>query len=216
MNSFTAANRLVGLSLVVLGIWFLLPLVSGFEFPIGQWWPILLSVVGLGTFASGNRRAGILVVGASVLLLLSTLGAFPLGALWPLALIACGAAIALRRLPFGSGKAPQAGDGLRVSCLFASGNRRVDSQQFQGGVVSVAFGTAAIDLSDTALDGDATVDISALFGSVVLRVPPDWSVDVRTFSAFGDIEVHRATPLAPRGTLTLTGSCLFGEVRVTP
>ena len=223
MNS-SSNNKLVGLGFIVLGLLFLLPLVSGFEFPFGKWWPLFLILAGVGGLSRGNVRGGLIVAAIGALFLLSTLDVLNVSfwLLWPLALIAVGVAILTghsrsRSLAASAAaEAPPAGDDLAVSALFSGNNQRIDSQRFNGGNVSVTFGGAEIDLRGAAMDGNAaTINVNAVFGGVKLQVPPDWAVDVRADSTFGGVEKKRPDPAEPKATLTVTGSCLFGGIEIT-
>lgn len=215
-------NRLVGIGFIVLGVLFLLPLVSGFEFSFGDWWPLFLILIGFGSISNGNRKGGVIVIAIGVVFLLSNLDILSISfwLLWPFALIAVGVAILFShsrsRAAVEASDAPPAGDDLAVSAIFSGNNQRIDSQRFNGGNVSVTFGGAEIDLRGAAMDGDAaTVNVNAVFGGVKLQVPPDWAVEVRADSTFGGVEKKRPDPAEPRATLTVTGSCLFGGIEIT-
>ena len=213
-----ANHRFVGIALILLGVLFLLPLVSSVELPPGQWWPLFLVVVGLATALSGNWRGGLPTIAVAAAFLLYNLGILGLdgSSLWPVALIVIGAAITFRYWRFGAGRAPEADDELNVACLFSGTNHIAASEHFRGGNVSATFGNAEIDLrAAAAVDGVAAVNASALFGRINLRVPPDWAVDVRSSATFGSIESKRAEPSDPRARLTVTGSCLFGGILIT-
>ena len=213
-------NRFVGVAFIVLGVLFLLPLVTGFEFSFGKWWPLFLILIGVGSISKGSTRGGLIVIAVGVVFLLSNLDILSVSfwLLWPVALIAIGVAI-LRgqsRSRNAAGDAPPAGDDLNVSALFSGSNQRIDSQRFNGGNVSVTFGGAEIDLRGAAMDeGAATVNVNAVFGGVKLQVPPDWAVNVRADSTFGGVEKKRPDPAEPKATLTVTGSCLFGGIEIT-
>ncbi|MXW29342.1 MAG: hypothetical protein F4X54_03450 [Chloroflexi bacterium] len=222
MYSASSNNRLVGVGFIVLGVLFLLPLVTSFEFSFGDWWPLFLILVGLGSLSKGNRKGGLIVIAIGVVFLLNSLGILSVTfwLLWPLALIAVGVAILFghsrSRAAVEASDAPPAGDDLAVSAVFSGSEQRIDSQRFNGGNVSVTFGGAEIDLRGAVIDGDAaTVNVNAVFGGVKLQVPPDWAVHVRADSTFGGVEKKRPDPAEPKATLTVTGSCLFGGIEIT-
>ena len=222
MQFGTSNNMSVGLAFIVLGVLFLLPLVSGFEFPFSKWWPLLLLFVGLGSLSKGSTTGGLIVIAVGAVFLLNNLDIWNINlwVLWPLALIAIGVGILFGHSPFRSagdaGGSPPAGDDLSISSLFSGSNRRIDSRQFNGGNVSVTFGGAEIDLRSAAIAGDAaTINVNATFGGVKLQVPPDWAVDVRAAATFGAVETKRPAPPDPTATLTITGSCLFGGIEIT-
>ena len=213
-----ANNRFAGIVLILLGAWFLLPVVSDVELPIGEWWPLFLVGIGVASALSGNVRGGLVViaVGAAFLLFyLDVLGS-EVASYWPVVLIAVGVAMLFGYRGRGSSGAPTTDDELNVASLFSESNRTAASDRFRGGNVSATFGSAELDLRNAeAADGAAAVHASVLFGSITLRVPPDWAVDVRSSATFGSIESERAEPSEPRATLTVTGSCLFGGIVIT-
>ncbi len=220
MYSASSNNRLVGFGFIALGVLFLLPLVSSFEFSFNDWWPLFLILFGVGSISKGSTSGGLIVIAIGTVFLLSNLDVFNVSfwLLWPVALIVIGVAI-LRghsRSRSAASDAGPAGDDLEVSAVFSGSNQRIDSQDFNGGNISVTFGGAEIDLRGAAMDGNAaTINVNAVFGGVKLQVPPDWAVNVRADSTFGGIEKKRPDPAEPKATLTVTGSCLFGGIEIT-
>ena len=213
-----AHNKFLGIALILLGLVFLLPIVSDVEFPLEQWWPLFLVVIGFVSAFGGNWKGGLAVTAVGAALLLYELDILDIDAssLWPVALIAVGAAILIGYRRSGAGGDRQAGDDFDVTCLFSDTNQVATSDHFRGGNVSATFGSAEIDLTTAAVaDGGASINANALFGRIDLRVPPGWAVDVRPFAAFGSVECKRAQPADPQARLTVTGSCLFGGIVVT-
>ena len=132
------------------------------------------------------------------------------------ALIAIGVAVVFGGWSYSTSKVADAADDLNVASLFSESNQSVAGDGFRGGQVSATFGSAEIDLRAAEVTGGAaTIHASALFGSINLRVPADWAVDVRSSAIFGSIETKRPEPSEPKVRLTVTGSCLFGEIEVT-
>ena len=54
-----------------------------------------------------------------------------------------------------------------------------------------------------------------MFGSLRLRVPDDWAVDVQTTNLFGNFETKRAQPSDPKARLTILASSTFGSIELT-
>ena len=211
-------HRFVGIALVLLGVLFLLPRVSSVELPLDQWWPLFLAIAGLATALNGNLWGGLIAIAVAAAFLADNLGIVRLDAssLWPLALIAIGAAIIFGYWRVGPDRGPETGDGLNVASLFSRSNQIAAGDHFRGSNVSATFGSAELDLrAATAVDGVAAVNATALFGRIDLRIPSDWAVDVRSSATFGSIQSKRAEPSDPRARLTVTGSCLFGEILIT-
>ena len=95
---------------------------------------------------------------------------------------------------------------------------------FQGANVTNVMGRSELDLTRAILAPGATADVSlfSAMGSVVLRVPPTWTVDTGAVTALGKIADDRGTlPTAeaealPAPRLVLRGLVLFGRVTITP
>ena len=161
---------------------------------------------------------------AGAILLLGTLNILEvsMGILWPLLLLGLGAVIL-----FGGGRkrsrksrqkntdyAAGAPD-LNVSAFFAGGEHRSSDQVIRSGQVSAIFGSAEVDLRGTTLEGDAaSIEATALFGSLRLRVPNDWAVDVQTTNMFGSFESNRTQPVDPKARLSILASSTFGSIEL--
>jgi predicted membrane protein len=95
---------------------------------------------------------------------------------------------------------------------------------FEGANVTNIMGRSELDLQDATLapGASATVQVFSAMGSVVLRVPPTWTVDVGAISALGGVRDDRAPTAeseAPEGSaaprLELRGLVMFGRLRIT-
>jgi len=105
--------------------------------------------------------------------------------------------------------------------VFGGIERRVTSQDFQGGHINAIFGGVEIDLTDANMQAEeATLEINAIFGGVEIRVPETWQVAFRGTPIFGGIadktRVGRTTDPSDRRrkVLVLTGTVIFGGVEI--
>ena len=211
-------QKFAGVVLIILGSVFLLTYVTGGEFSLGQWWPLLPIAAGLASLAGGNWKGGLIVIAFFSAFQLHNLGLLDLdfSALWPVLLIAIGLAIVFGRRPLFGARAVERSEQLNVASIFSGSNQYAAGKGFTGGNVSATFGSAEIDLrSADIVDGAATVNASVLFGSVNLRVPPEWAIDIRSSVTFGSIETKRPEPSDPEARLVVTGSCWFGGIQIT-
>lgn len=221
-----SAQRItIGLALITAGVLFLADQLNGI--PFGQSWPLILIVVGGSNLLVKPRSwvvSGGLTV-AGVIFLLGSLGVLDVsfGILWPVLLLGLGAVILFggrRRRPRVSRQQEFTGSvgtpDLDVSAIFAGGEQRIEDQNFRSGQASAIFGSADVDLRGSTLEGnEATLEATAVFGSLRIRVPNDWSVNVQAANSFGNIETKRVSPANPTGTLTILGSATFGSIEVT-
>ena len=220
-----------GLVLVAIGALFLLANFTDFGVGVGRWWPAILIVVGLVDLLSNRRRwfrgASTLVIGA--LFLGDTLGVWNVrwGLLWPIPLLVIGVAVILgatrgkaRRKETRPSDAPVEAigpGGLDLKVTFGERAQAVSDQNFPGGRISAVFGTANVDLAQASLaNGEAEINVSATFASVVILVPSDWRVVLRVNVTLADAADKRPQPApdSPTGTLVVTGSATFGSVEI--
>src|SRR6202043_460334 len=134
---------------------------------------------------------------------------FQWGDLWPFLLIASGLFMIWGCLGAKWAKWSPAfslpGDGdprttLNEVAIFGGIERRVTTQDFQGGHINAVFGGVEIDLTDANMQAEeATLEINAIFGGVEDKT-------LRRGS-------HQPTVL-PTRVLVLTGAVIFGGVEI--
>jgi hypothetical protein len=110
---------------------------------------------------------------------------------------------------------------LQESVVFASLNRRVDTQQFEGGKVDAVFGSIELDLSEASIsspDRRASLEANAVFGGIEITVPRTWKVIMKGAAVFGGCDDKTVPPRPEPGfdppTLVITGAAVFGGVEI--
>jgi len=222
---------LMGAILVLVGIAFLLDHM-GYVSVYSLWsrfWPLLVVLAGVVNFASRNRPWGLFLMAAGVLLQLNQLGITHFGwrDFWPMLLIAIG--ILVLWGSFGWSKkpavsSPTVGDPrttLNEAVVFGGLERRMTSQDFQGGDITAIFGGVELDLTESHIQGnEATLAITVIFGGVELRIPVGWQIAFRGAPIFGGVEDKTRTARvddAASGnlkTLVITGAVIFGGLEI--
>jgi len=107
------------------------------------------------------------------------------------------------------------GDDIDIVAIFNAIKRRITSDNFLGGRISVLFGGVDLFLNDCKLGkGEQVLDISCLFGGVDLYVPRDWRIIVKTVTIFGGFDDHRfqdtSNIASDDRVLIVRGFVLFG------
>jgi hypothetical protein len=217
---------------------------------VRKYWPVLLILVGVTNVAFRSRRqfggahsalwgGAFMVIGG--LLLAQNFGYIHgdmWQVIWPVFLIFLGISFLFRSrwrgiippgVPGVAGDWPSSpgpntpGDHANVlneTTVFGGINRRIDSQDFEGGHLSSVFGGIEIDLrkANTKKD-EIVIEADAVFGGIELLVPETWRVTVKGAGVFGgyDDQTH-PSPTASgdekRPHLIVTGSAVFGGVSV--
>jgi len=192
-------------------------------------WPAAIVLVGLLNFISRRRAWGALLMFAGVILQLNELGITHFGwnQLWPMLLIALGFFVFWGSLEWRHKPNPsesREGDPrktLNEAVVFGGLERRMTSQDFQGGDVTAIFGGVELDMTEASMQAkEATLAITAIFGGVEIRVPPNWQVAFRGAPIFGGIEDKTRTARVedPANSnlkvLVITGAVIFGGLEI--
>ena len=67
-------------------------------------------------------------------------------------------------------------------------NRGNNSPAFRGGDLTAVMGGCEIDLRQAAINGDATIDVFAMWGGIEIRVPGNWTVAFHVTPDLGGVE----------------------------
>lgn len=189
----------------------------------------------LNAQVAGARFVGILLIGFGTIFFLHNVGLIHIrthDGSWPLSLllIAFGVAMLLRVLDAGAWGRPAFGFARRAiggdlqntmqdCAIFGSVKRRVDAVDFQGGGAISLFGNVDLDLRRALISptrSPVTLEATAIFGSIKLRVADGWKVTVHGVGILGSYEDKTIPPNtgddAP--VLIITGYSIFGSVEI--
>jgi predicted membrane protein len=194
-----------------------------------RFWPLLLVAAGVLNFSSRQQRAwGVFLIAVGTVLQLNELGIVHLtwADFWPIVLIGIGllimwGSLQARRRPSAASGGGDPRTTVNGVAIFSGLERRVTTQDFQGGNVSAVFGGIELDLSEANMQADeATLEVNAVFGGAEIRVPDTWVVSYRGSPLFGGVEdrtrIRRTEePADPkRKILILTGAVVFGGLEI--
>ena len=192
---------------------------------------MLLVFAGISNLFSAERRFwGLILVIGGAFLQLNRLGVphFGWAEFWPVVLIAAGLLVMWNSLtskkPGCTWRMPEGGDPrttINGAAVFSGLERRVTTQDFQGGSVTAVFGGIELDLTDANMQADeATLEVNAIFGGAEVRVPDSWLVAFRGAPIFGGVEDktrlrHSGDTADPkRKVLNITGAVVFGGLEI--
>lgn len=213
---------------------------------IRAWWPIWMVVWGVSIL--DRRKSPVATVWALALVVCGTLlilGNLHIlhvtaGVIWPVILIALGITMLVRPMPMHpmqfqdwperfrarhlrpAGPQKSFGDNqLNEALVFGSLNRRLETQQFQGGKVDVVFGSIELDLSGAAVSSrerQVSIEANAVFGGIEIRVPRTWKIVLKSTAVFGGCNDQTVPPRPEPGfepvTLIVTGGAVFGGISI--
>lgn len=216
----TITRSITGLLVILIGLGALLNATNVFNFwdYLGNWWSMILVIVGILIFINHTRQyiTALAFVIAGVILQLNALAIITVdiwNVFWPIIIIAVGLSILInQKATHPKNIHTQDLDSLSA---FFSGNETINtSKDYKGGKITAIFGAVTIDLRDAIIKNEATIEVFTLCGGVELKVPREWRVKHSVLPVLGGVEnkAHSNDDKAP--TLYITGTAALGGVEV--
>jgi predicted membrane protein len=217
-------HLMFGLLIILIGIVFTLDnlnLADSREYL--QYWPAGLIAIGAAKLwqvrkGHGSAVGGVLFIIVGAWMLLHTLDFIEASAFdfWPVLLIVAGSLIVWQGIRGRRQAAIDPTDGtINAIAVLAGVNRGSNSSAFRGGELTAMMGGCEIDLRHAAINGEAVIDVFALWGGIEIRVPEDWTVIGRVTPIMGGFEDKTR---APQGSTThrliIRGVVIMGGVEV--
>jgi predicted membrane protein len=230
MDSTTASGRppltpqlVFGLCIVIVGVLFTLDnLGIVYAEDYLRYWPAGLIAVGLVKLwqaRSGQCGAfgGFMFLGVGAVLLLDALDMVHIrvGQLWPLLLVFFGASMVWRGFQGTRPKSADSADIVSGIAILGGVKRGINSRTFKGGDLTAIMGGCEIDLRQAAIDGEAAIELFAMWGGIELRVPENWTIVNRVVPLLGGVEDKTHPPPGVTAhRLVLRGFAIMGGVEV--
>jgi predicted membrane protein len=105
-------------------------------------------------------------------------------------------------------------DQIDEAAVFTGIKKYITSQNFMGGKISAIFGSVELNFTQAKLaPGEHVLEVTSIFGSVELRVPPEWKIVTNVTATFGGFEdkryINSNIQMNPEATLVIKGSVVF-------
>ena len=223
-RSFLTPQLVFGLVFIVAGVLFTLDNLGLADAErYWRWWPIAVILVGLAKLWQAHTGVGNPIAGVFFLLVgswfqLHTLGLInrDLWNFWPLLLVFIGAMIVFQGIRGRQVRASAASDAILGGVAILGGwKRSTSSKAFRGGELTAIMGGCEIDLRHAEINGEAVIEVFAMWGGIEIRVPEDWTVINRVTPIMGGVEDGTRPP---QGTtphrLTISGIVIMGGIEV--
>lgn len=220
---------LLGAFILIIGVFSLVDNLNIFDTRnLLQFWPMIFIVIGGLKIAQANNSSGYLIGGslvfAGILMTLNHLGLidFSLHDFWPVFLIIGGLIVIFkdRMVPAtnalgGEGVASSGSDTKIDVVAVMSGNQgKNSSPDFRGGEITAIMGGVELDLRGASIQTEAVVNVFAVWGGIVLKVPNDWTVINNGIAIMAGIEDKTVPAMNSGKRLVITGYALMGGVEI--
>lgn len=119
--------------------------------------------------------------------------------------------------PAGAGESTTSSNSiLSVTAILGGVAKRNNSQDFRGGDVTSIMGGSEIDLRSASITPphEAVLEVFAMWGGIVVRVPPDWTVISQVFPILGGFADKTTPPRDESKRLVIRGTVVMGGVEV--
>lgn len=187
-----------------------------------RYWPACLIAIGVVKLWQARNFqcgafGGVLFIGAGTLLLLDSLGMvrITINEIWPMLLVLFGAAMVWRGLYGARASAADSAATVSGLAILSGVKRGNNSRAFKGGDLTAIMGGCEIDLRQASIDGEASIDLFAMWGGIEIRVPEDWTVISRVVPLLGGVEDKTRPPQgATTHRLVLRGFAIMGGIEV--
>jgi len=236
-----------GLVLVAIGAIFLLGNMGYLDVrQVFVYWPLILIFFGVVRIVESrdnySHSAGMFWIAIGLLFLLGSLGVIRIALrdLWPVLLIGVGVLMLWRAILVSRERArlrsPDSGQPaastasaqpdpsqaqsssiLSASAILGGVERRINSQDFQGGDVTTVLGGCTIDLRGASIvpPRQPVLHVFTLFGGVEIRVPPDWTVVSELEVILGGFDDRKSDPPKDESKrFIIRGTVLMGGVEI--
>jgi predicted membrane protein len=189
-----------------------------------RYWPLALVAIGLlKVWHSRDGRTssfgGLVFTLVGMWLLLEQFAVIRISFqdMWPMLLVVFGAYLVWQGVS-GRKRLPPTDSGsstISGMAILGGMSRGSNSREFRGGDLTAILGGCEIDLRQAAINGEAIIDIFAMWGGIELKVPEDWSVESRVTPLLGGVEDKTRPPQgAAAHRLLLRGFAIMGGVEI--
>lgn len=219
----------IGTIIVVVGVLALIDKLN--IFPIGNifnFWPCIFAVIGFLKIAQSKSRSsmiiGVAFIGLAILLTLRHWGVihYEWRDWWPVILIAVGASIIFRdnhvdslsSAFLSSNSIADDNSFLQITALLGGNETSNSSQDFKGGEVTAILGGVELDLRGASIQTEAVLNLWAVWGGVVVRVPTDWTVVNHAVAILGGVEDKTGSVPSATKRLVIKGNAIMGGLEI--
>lgn len=212
-------RALLGVILVAIGTLILLnqmEIIPGNLWWLLRWYTILI-VFGIYNLLIGRRGTGIVLCAIGAVFLFDNLGFYNLNwsYVWPVALIGLGLLFIFRNSIGRSGIESVEDPHFDSTNVLGGGKIRVTGTPLKGGKITSIMGGSEIDLSKTAIQGEAVIDVFTMMGGAEIRTPENWNVINEVTSIMGGFQDSRSIqPTKDGPTLRIKGMTIMGGIEL--
>jgi predicted membrane protein len=190
---------------------------------VWRYWPLVVIAGGLTKLSNARttsgRTTGIIITAIGALWLGDNFGVlrFHIWDWWPLIFVFMGLRVIFRSrsgYERGPGGVLVSSDQVINGFAFWSAVRRRIVSNFKRADLTAVMGGVEIDLRGATTEGEAVVDVFAMWGGIEIRVPPDWRVSNQVTAIMGGVDDKSVATADAKTRLVVRGFVLMGGVEI--
>lgn len=228
-NTSPQQRVLLGAIILIVGVLSLIDNLNFFNVHnLVQFWPMAFIALGALKISQAKNNSGYLIGGsfvlAGIVMTLNHLGiiSFRMRDFWPIFLI-IGGLFVIFKDRITNADSPLASDGLPTSgsdskidvVAVMSGNQgKNSSPDFRGGEITAIMGGVELDLRGASIQAEAVINVFAVWGGIVIKVPNDWTIINNGIAIMAGIEDKSVPGMNSAKRLVITGYAIMGGVEI--
>jgi len=217
-------NSLVGLILIVLGIYIIFNMIFDFSINFDGIWTLFIIIPCIIALRKdGFKPLPAIGLSIGILFFLSARDIISFGTsikiIIPAALIIWGVSILAGskniKKSYAEHGMPSNYNLPEYSAIFSEQKIICNNEVYAGASVNAIMGSALLDLKNAYISENVTTNCSAIFGGITISVPDNVNVSVSCIPIFGGIDnrvAKRNIPNAP--TIYINATCMFGGIDI--
>ena len=228
-NASPQQRILLGAFILIIGVLSLVDNLNIFNTrSLLQFWPTVFIVLGALKIVQAKNNSGYLIGGAlitaGIVMTLNRLGfiSFNMRDFWPVFLIIGGLLIIFKdrikntREMTDSNVLSSSGSDSKIDVVAVmSGNQgKISSPDFRGGEITAIMGGVELDLRAASIETEAVLNVFAVWGGIVLKVPNDWTIINNGIAIMGGIDDKSVPAMNSGKRLIITGYAIMGGVEI--
>ncbi|MBQ4634494.1 MAG: hypothetical protein IJB71_04015 [Bacilli bacterium] len=218
-------NVLWGIVFIVVGIIFGLNIleITNINLFFDGWWTLFIIIpCFIGLFKTEGRKANFIGLVIGICLLLGCQNVVDFELMWkllgPIVLVLIGISFLFKdninKKVKNEIKKLNKKIAKEYSAIFSEQKINFNNEEVPNSELLAIFGSLKCDLKEADIKDKLLLNISAIFGNIVLYIPENVNVKISAMPIFGSVKDNRATLKETKATIYIDATSMFGSIEI--